>query len=228
MKIAICDDERKFAERLAGLIEEPEAEIFMFGTGSELLRSNTEFDIILLDIEMPDMNGLEIAAELMKKNKKCILVFVTSHSQYSTKGYEFRAFRYVLKSEPDEFIKRNINDAIDEHKGNNFTFTISGKHEIAKLYADDILYIEAFGHKVIVHTRERDYTGNERFNAVYQTLMPYGFVQCHKSYAVNVRHISSIKKGAFVNLTNEIKIPIGRKYNTEVIEKYLEFEGRRG
>ena len=100
MKIAICDDQQIFIDRLRNLIADEDAEIYVFHSGDELLNSNVDFDIVLLDIEMPGTDGLGVAAELYRKNRKTLLLFITSHREYSTKGYEFRAFRYILKSEP--------------------------------------------------------------------------------------------------------------------------------
>ena len=116
MKIAICDDQQIFIDRLKKLITSEETEIHIFCSGDELLKSSIDFDIVLLDIEMPGTDGLGVAAKLYQKNRKTLLLFITSHREYSTKGYEFRAFRYVLKSEPDDFVKRNIDDAINEYK----------------------------------------------------------------------------------------------------------------
>lgn len=97
MKIAICDDQQVFIDRLKNLISYEEAEIYVFNSGDKLLMSDINFDIILLDIEMPGTDGLSVAAKLYQRNRKTLLLFITSHREYSTKGYEFRAFRYVLK-----------------------------------------------------------------------------------------------------------------------------------
>ena len=124
MKIAICDDKPIFINKMKNLIRNlitnEEMKVFDFCSGDELLSSEINFDIVLLDIEMPGTDGLDVAAELYRRNKRTLVLFITSHREYSIKGYEFRAFRYVLKSEPDDFIKRNIQDAINEYKNFNF------------------------------------------------------------------------------------------------------------
>ena len=125
MKIAVCDDQQVFIDRLKNLISYEEAEIYVFNSGDKLLMSDINFDIILLDIEMPGTDGLSVAAKLYQRNRKTLLLFITSHREYSTKGYEFRAFRYVLKSEPDDFVKRNIQDAINEYKNFDFYITVN-------------------------------------------------------------------------------------------------------
>lgn len=227
MKIAICDDQQIFVDRLKNLVTDEEAEIYVFNSGNELLKSDINFDIVLLDIEMPGTDGFVTAAELYKLNRKTLLLFITSHSEYSTKGYEFRAFRYVLKSEPDEFVRRNIRDAIDEYKNYDFYITVNYKGTIARVLSTQITYIEAFGHTITIHTEEKEYVGQNKFKDICNLLAQHGFVQCHKSYLVNMRCIESIEKNSCINITSGVKIPIGRKYNADTINLYLEFMDRR-
>lgn len=194
MNIAICDDQQIFIERIKRLINDREADIHIFNSGDALLRSDIEFDIVLLDIEMPRTDGLSAAAELYKRNKKTLLLFVTSHREYSTKGYEFRAFRYVLKSEPDDFVKRNIDDAITEYKNYDFYITVNYKGHYARIASTQIIYIEASGHTITVHTNTKDYIGQNKFKDICNMLAQHGFIQCHRSYIVNMRYIDTIEK----------------------------------
>ena len=227
MKIAICDDRQVFIDRLKGLITDKSAEVYAFCSGDELLGSDIDFDIVLLDIEMPGTDGMGVAAELYRRNKRTLLLFITSHSEYSAKGYEVRAFRYVLKSEPDDFIKRNINDAINEYRSRDFYITVCYKGEYARVLSERIIYIEALGHTITVHTADKDYKGQNKFQDMCSILEEHGFVQCHKSYAVNMRYIESIEKNSCVNTTNGERLPIGRKYSANTISAYLEFADRR-
>ena len=226
MKIAICDDQQIFIDRLRRMITE-EAEVNIFHSGDELLNSNIIFDIILLDIEMPGTDGLGVAAELYRRNRKTLILFVTSHIEYSTKGYEFRAFRYILKSEPDDFVKKNIQDAINEYKSYDFYITIRCKGEYARILSKQIIYVEANGHTVTIHTVDKDYVGQNKFKDIHKLLDKHGFIQCHKSYMVNIRYIETIEKNLCVNMLGGISLPMGRKYSANTIASYLEFmEGR--
>lgn len=227
MRIAICDDQQMFVDRLKILITDEEAEIYIFNTGDELLKSDINFDIVLLDIEMPGIDGLGTATELYKRNRKTLLLFITSHREYLTKGYEFRAFRYVLKSEPDEFVRQNIQDAIEEYRNYDFYITVNYKGTVAKVLSTQIIYIESLGHTITIHTENKDYIGQNKFKDICNLLAQHGFVQCHKSYMVNMRCIESIEKNSCINITNGTKIPIGRKYNADTINLYLEFMDRR-
>ncbi len=227
MYIAICDDEQQIIDKLKNLIPDCGAKIYTFNSGSQLLSSSIIFDIVLLDIEMQEPDGLAVAAEIFKNHKNTLIIFITSHNEYSTKGYEFRAFRYVLKSEPDEFITRNIQDAIDEYFSCNFFIDVAYKGEIARVSSAQIIYTESFGHTIIVHTADKSYVGQNKFKDICQALKPYGFIQCHKSYMVNMRFIVSITRSLSVNLSVGGSIPIGRKYSNDTISAYLAFNDRR-
>ena len=227
MKIAICDDQQVFIDRLKNLITYEEAEIYVFNSGDKLLMSDINYDIILLDIEMPGTDGLSVAAKLYQRNRKTLLLFITSHREYSTKGYEFRAFRYVLKSEPDDFIKRNIQDAINEYKNFDFYIIVNYKGKYARILTEQIIYIESYGHTITVHTSDKDYIGQNKFKDICKLLETHGFIQCHKSYVVNMKYIDTIEKNSCVNMVNGTMLPIGRKYSADTISSYLEFMDRR-
>lgn len=81
VKIAICDDQQVFIDRLKNLISYEEAEIYVFNSGDKLLMSDINFDIILLDIEMPGTDGLSVAAKLYQRNRKALLLFITSYEK---------------------------------------------------------------------------------------------------------------------------------------------------
>lgn len=227
VKIAICDDQQVFIDRLKNLITYEEAEIYVFNSGDKLLMSDINYDIILLDIEMPGTDGLSVAAKLYQRNRKTLLLFITSHREYSTKGYEFRAFRYVLKSEPDDFIKRNIQDAINEYKNFDFYIIVNYKGKYARILTEQIIYIESYGHTITVHTSDKDYIGQNKFKDICKLLETHGFIQCHKSYVVNMKYIDTIEKNSCVNMVNGTMLPIGRKYSADTISSYLEFMDRR-
>lgn len=224
MKIAICDDEKLFVEKMKRLINYPEAQIFCFETGEELCRVDEVFDIVFLDIELQDMSGLEVARAVMEKDRNTLILFITAHAHYSTKGYEYRAFRYILKSEPEDFIKRNIRDAISEYKNRHFYINVSSYNNLSKLCASDIVYIEASGRSVKIHTESDVFATRERFGTIGEILSEHGFVQCHKSYIINMKYIDNIQKSVCVNLVGDIRIPVGRKYNSELVERYLRYE----
>lgn len=225
--IAICDDNQSILKKLKNFIIEQDTKVYLFHSGQELLESEVVFDIVLLDIKMPDKNGLIVASQLYTRNPSTLLLFITDYIEYSMRGYEYRAYRYILKSEPDQFIRRNIYDAINECRNKNSYLITSYKREIAKISCIRIRYMESYGHTVVIHTLDGDYHSQEKLKDIYQFLKSRGFTQCHKSYIVNMRYIKAIDKNTCVVLDDHTKVPIGRKYGCDVVSNYLKFEDRR-
>ncbi len=100
MKIAVCDDEKEtrnmFAVKLRKLF--PDAELLLYRSGEELLLSDAEPDILLLDIQMPGYNGMETARKLRSRNRKTIIIFVTAMADYVFEAFDVGAFHYLMKS----------------------------------------------------------------------------------------------------------------------------------
>ncbi len=99
MRIAVCDDEKEVRLLLSGKIRKlyPEADVFCYGSGEELLRSTEPFDILFLDIQMEGQNGMETAARLRKKDRDVILVFITALEEYVFQAFDVGAFHYLVK-----------------------------------------------------------------------------------------------------------------------------------
>ena len=87
--------------------------------------------------------------------------------------------------------------------------------------------VPIFGHTITVHTSDKDYIGQNKFKDICKLLETHGFIQCHKSYVVNMKYIDTIEKNSCVNMVNGTMLPIGRKYSTDTISSYLEFMDRR-
>ena len=106
-KIAIVDDSRAYIELITDVLTkessctEDHFEIDSFQKASSLLyelEDGNDYDIYFLDIEMPEMNGLELAREIREKNEDAYLIFITSHMEFAIDGYEVEANQYILKS----------------------------------------------------------------------------------------------------------------------------------
>ena len=125
MKIAICDDEErsvsKIREDLVSLqTSDDEFSFDEFNDGRSLLSDFTEgkYAIIVLDIEMKGLNGLETAEFIRSIDDKVIIIFLTSYEKFACQGYEVRAFRYILKTQPHSIYMKQLDDAIHEYYRN--------------------------------------------------------------------------------------------------------------
>ena len=116
MKIAVCDDEKEirdmFAEKIGKLC--PEADLWLYQSGEELLLSEKEPDILLLDIQMPGKNGMETAKELRRKNKRAIIIFVTALDDFVFQAFDVGAFHYLVKPFDDRKFAEVLQNAIEQ------------------------------------------------------------------------------------------------------------------
>lgn len=115
MQIAVCDDEKEirdmFAEKIGQLY--PKADLPLYQSGEELLLSDNEPDILLLDIKMPGKNGMETARELRKKNKMTIIIFVTALDDFVFQAFDVGAFHYLVKPFDDRKFAEVLQNAIE-------------------------------------------------------------------------------------------------------------------
>lgn len=213
MKIAICDDERKFREATADKIRESEnnCEIYLFESGEEFLTSNEKWDIVFLDIEMGKKNGFEVARHLNECNDRCVFSFVTSHAELAIDGYDYQPYRYILKQSPDIVIKRKLQETIEEYYRRNKVLQILHKGTYSKIYVNQIQWIEINGHCMHIFSNGEIIPCNKALNEVQKELERYGIVRCHRSFMIALSQIKKITSNKAV-LHSGKEIPIGRYY----------------
>jgi DNA-binding LytR/AlgR family response regulator len=122
MRIAICDDEEKVREILLRKVGAafPEDPIDTFSSGEELLKASEVPDILLLDIKMPGISGMEVAKALRERADKTVIIFITGEEQYVFDSFEVQAFHYLVKPFSDQKLEEVLNKAkelITKEKG---------------------------------------------------------------------------------------------------------------
>ena len=168
MRIAICEDDLLHAQLLVKMIahwqkteegqkETVKTEIFL--SAEQLLCSKEEsfsFDLAFLDIGLKQMDGLELARHLRAENEQIILVFTTADALSAAKGYEVDAFRYLVKPlhlEQVEEVLSQVCQKLQKSKKDALVVMYDGK--MHRIWKQDILFLEANGHYVEIHTQER-------------------------------------------------------------------------
>lgn len=218
INIAICDDDLNNANEIKGLICDKismnDCSISIYIDGEKFLSSDfCEFDMVFLDIEMGKISGIDIATQIRDKNENVIIFFVTSHFRYISEALKSMPFQYILKplNEKKELFYQEFERGIKRLKKIRNTLTISmlGGEEILRV--DTLVYIESLNRSIIIHTDNKEVEILGRLNEWVKKLTPFGFVQCHKSFIVNLNRIEKIKHNKIV-MENKKIIPIGRKY----------------
>lgn len=223
--IAICDDDnsqicalKKMLTEWSGctiINEYNSAEQFLFNY------PDASCDLLLLDIEMRDMNGMELAKELRAKGDMLPIIFITGFSEFIGDGYDVEALHYLLKPVDKEKLFQVLDRYAERHRADNRIILPSGDESVL-VSADDIVYLEAFGKKTLVAlTGGKEIVCTCGLSAVSDKL-GRGFVSCHRSYVVNIGFIVGISK-IEITMDGGEKIPLARRSYDSVNRAFIDY-----
>lgn len=163
MRILICDDDLSITQSLSQIIKVyfkkkkvNVLDIVTFNDGDSLLSDKSQKDIVFLDIEMPGFDGIYVGNELKKQNDSVIIFIVTSYLEYLDAAMRFHVFRYLSKPIDKQRLFQNLDDALELYYSINQKIAVETKSGVTSVLTCDIVYVEAKGRKVIVHTSTAD------------------------------------------------------------------------
>lgn len=228
--IYICDDEPTFLGDISESVGSflPEASIRTFSDGCELLCTlkETVCDILLLDIDMQGLNGLDVARSLSVMERKPLLVFVTSHDELVYDSLQFHPFGFVRKNFLDKELLQVLKDCeqeiCDREKNVSRVFRFRIPNAEVQLYQSEILYFESDGNYLKVFTTEKEYRFRNTLAAVENALVMDGFIRIHKGFLVNQAAIR-ILAAEEAELINGSRIPIGRSYADAARKSFMRY-----
>ena len=231
IRIAICEDEKDQQELLEGYINEAfkslslQYKFDIFSSGEELLESySKDFDIVLLDIQLGEINGMDTARKIRLLDNKVEIIFITSLIEYVLEGYEVRAYRYLVKPVKYENLKDNIINCIKEVEIKNKYIIVKEHGNQIKLDINEITYIEVQKKDMLIHTINKNFEVRYSLEKIEKDLNLDQFVRCHKSFIVNLNYVENIKPNIAILESGE-EIPVSRYRYKDVKEKFLKFLG---
>ena len=233
MRIGVCDDEKDIRELISNKIkkEYPNSEIVFFKSGEELLLESKDIDILLLDIQMPGRNGIEIARELRKKNKKTILIFVTAMEDYVFEAFDVNAFNYIVKPFNDNRFMEVLNKAINEYNSSGETeqetsyVIVSNRGMHTKVKLDEIIYAEVFNRKVVIHKTDEEIEYYGKMSEL-ESLAGESFFRSHRAYLINFKYVE--KYDAKTIYMEKGKALMSKKNYPDFVKKYMKYNQRKG
>lgn len=230
MRIVICDDERRICAILAEKVGKlcPDADIITYTSGKELLEADELPDILLLDIKMPGIDGMEVARILRDKDWRKILIFITSEEGQVFNSFDLHAFHFLVKPVADEKLEEVLRSAIKElermkclpDQTEKYIDIQSGTAHI-RINLMELIYAEVYNRKTIIHTKTKDIEYYGQLSAL-EKIVGKEFYRIHRSYLVNMKYIERYDKANLI-LVNGDTVPIARRGYEGFLKAYMEY-----
>ena len=236
MRICLVDDESTQLDYLKLIIEKwanknnRDLTLHFYHSAEEMLFESNEsfpFDMILLDIQMGKMNGIDLAKKIRETDKKVIIAFISGIADYVYEGYEVQAVRYILKPINVNEVNKLLDYAAIHLETEERYIIVSVSGEKKKVNYDDILYFESMGHYITVHLEQEEFEYKYNISTLCQELVGTEFVRTHRSYVVNVTYIEKITRSE-CQLIHNIKVPLSRSSYKAVNEKFINYYKGKG
>lgn len=229
--IAIVEDEQEYAEQLQTFLEQYGDEhnlrfkVTVFGDGAEILEEYQPiYDLILLDIEMPQVNGMDAAERIRNQDQDVVMMFITNIASYAIRGYEVGALDYVMKPITYYGFAMRLGRALKRVKQREQKVILLPLADgVKKLQIQQIYYVEVQNRILHFHTDEGEYLIRGTMQKVEEELAGYSFAKCNHWYIVNLRHVTEVRKNIVVVAGHELEI--SRRNRTPFLKALTEYVG---
>ncbi len=200
-------------------------EIDCFPSGLAFLMNGMKgYDVVLMDIDMPGMNGMETAKALRKEDPAVILIFVTNMAQYAISGYEVDAMDFILKPvNPYSFAIKMKRAIARTAKKNDDVVQIRKDGTTHLVQISTIRYLEVTGHNVVYHTLQGDFTEYGTLKAAQKKINRSYFAQCNQSFLINLKYMEAVSRESVIVDGNEIFL--SRKMRSDFLKAVSDFLG---
>lgn len=233
IKIAICDDEPAACRLLTqkveahmGELKEP-CEIKCFFSAAQLLQAPYSYDLLFLDIQMPEQDGITIAKKIRENQNRSIIIFITALSEHVYDAFEVEALDYICKPIDESRLQKALNRAVAKMKENeNRSLFIQTKNWCKAVKLEDIYYCEVMNRKIYLHTKNGVVEYYCKLEKVEKQL-DYRFVRCHRSYLVNLDYLKEYSSVG-ITLENGERVPASRLRHQEFMKAMMLYMKRKG
>lgn len=226
MHFAICEDSPAQAAEICTYLEEvPGSQISVFDHGQAFLDAviaGTKFDIILLDIELPDMLGTAIAKALKDYLPHADVAFVSAYPQYVTEAFALRVSQFFQKPLNRHIFMHEIQRIMRIRATESQFWCVRNKKCIYRLHPSDIVYVEAYHRHLMIQTVQERIEIIGKMSDAVKELEQYGFCLCHQGYLVNMKFVASIGKDE-VTCTTGHKVLLSVRKKSTFLKAYNHF-----
>ncbi len=216
MRIAIVDDEPYWREKAQKVIEKcmgfnvPAIDAYV--NGESFLHANEYYDLVFLDIEMDRIDGFYTTRKYKETYPDVYIIFLTTHTEFVTKGYEVSAFRYIYKDTMEIKIPEAMRDyQTVMEKARTIVLNIIGVGEVP-VQIKNIISITMEKRNTLIHTKTKDFRCSAGMLELEEKLIPYGFFRTHKSSLINISEVADFDKRDIIMKDRSIAYMSKRKY----------------
>ena len=233
MKIAVIEDKKPHRDLLVHYLEEwrrgqeRSVTVEAFGSGESFwfrYEEERDYDVLILDIQMPGINGMELARRVREADGDIVIVFAAGVSDYLEEGYEVEALHYLVKPLSQEKLERCMEKALKRRRQERFV-TVHGGEGILKISQERINYVEARGRGCCVG-RVKELEARESLSEMESLLEPEEFMKCHRSYLCRIGNIRRIDRGS-VEFDDGSSIPVSRRLYQQVNRRFMAYFRRK-
>lgn len=231
MRVAIVEDMDENIAILQAYLDRYGAEhhiaiqYFGFRDGMDFVEGyRPEWDLILLDIEMPLLNGMDTARQIRKSDPRVLIIFITCLTQYAIEGYSVRALDYVLKPVQYYAFAAKLDQVCEILAARQCRpILVSSREGQIKLDSEQLLYVEVQNHTLCYHTSREMLraTGPKSLSKLAQELSDIGFARCHQAYLVNLRYVTRYDRSTV--FLGEESLPMSRTCYKNFVQSLLDY-----
>jgi len=231
MRILICDDEECYIQSLRKCVEQYMVEhsipfeITEVSQPQIVFTSKEVFDIAFLDIQMDDIDGLTLAKELRRRNRKTALFFVTNYEGYQDSAMDLQALRYYTKPFDQDRLISGLDKALEYIDGAYVDVFLYSSGVQQRVLVEDILYLTLDGRKVAIQTDHNRFLVTGKLDDWLERFPHTFFRQPHKSFLVNLHHVVQYSYSE-LQMSDGTRIPIAPKKQPDFRRVWFEYIGR--
>lgn len=230
VKISICDDNKTIREQTKALIcqydsGELELEVYEDESAEALLvRYQTGFtaDIIFLDIEMGQMDGIAAAKRIRATDRKMILIFISSYIQKVFDTFECETFNFIQKPIEQKRFDAVLSSALNKYRTIHTTILLERENSSINMPVENIFYVEVVRNNSLFVTKQGRHKIRMPLSNVLTKLEPYGFIQTHQGYVVNLNLVKCVDDCSFIMINGE-RVPVAVKSKTKVFKLFANY-----
>ena len=229
IRIAICDDEKHMSDHIRSMVlnffrkKNREISLRMFSSGEELLNYNGQIDILFLDIQMKDMDGMETARRLRADKFRGFLVFITVLKEMVFQSFEVQAYDYLVKPVDDKQFEKTMERLYASmQNASEDSLLVQKGYEGRIIREDEIVFCEIIDRKIYLNLASGEVVDYYERIENLETKLNNRFYRCHRSYLINLKHLKGYKNGTAC-MDNGKEIPVSRLRSREFSGVVLQY-----